>query len=110
MTRAEEMVGRLMDGRPSLAVPLVPVESRESFVYFIQEHPGGNIKIGVALDVEARCALLQIGNSRELRVVGMIPGSYETERKIHDEFESAWVRGEWFRPTAALLLLLRRLR
>lgn len=96
-----------MGDRPLQDPPLIP-KSRESYVYFIQEWPRGNIKIGVAIDVEARLTLLQTGNSQELRVIGGIAGSYALERRIHDEFESAWVRGEWFKPTSELLFFIQR--
>jgi hypothetical protein len=69
---------------------------RVSRVYFMQARDGGPIKIGYSVDVEARRALLQIGNPDELVVIATVPGGAREERAIHRVLERTRVRGEWF--------------
>ena len=65
-----------------------------AFTYAIADGDG-LIKIGIACDVEARLAILQTGNARELRVVGVMDGNHENQ--LHERFASYRVRGEWFK-------------
>lgn len=78
-------------------------ETGPGFVYFIQAGNAGPIKIGWALnDVVGRLAVLQIGSWEELRLLGVIPGSQEDERRLHASFAHARIRGEWFRASKVL--------
>ena len=71
------------------------------FVYFIRAGNRGAIKIGVAEDVDARVATLQVGNAFKLNVIAMIPcdcreQAQNMEQSIHRFFNRQRIRGEWF--------------
>lgn len=67
-------------------------------VYFVQEGDDGPIKIGVANDPFARLRECQVGNPRELNLLGVYVGGYPEERMLHRRFAAGRIRGEWFRP------------
>jgi hypothetical protein len=66
------------------------------FVYFIQDGENGPIKIGLSNEPDKRIGKLQTGNPRELFLRHVIPGDRAVEHQLHDRFEPARVRGEWF--------------
>lgn len=69
-------------------------------VYFIGD--GDAIKIGVAKNPLRRLTELQIGNPRELKLLGSFKGSYRDEVDLHMIFYGYWIHGEWFRDHAEL--------
>lgn len=73
------------------------------FVYFIQAGEGGPIKIGVASKWETRFSKLRADNHEEVRLVGFLDGDKQIEAGLHDRFAPDHIRGEWFRPSPALL-------
>jgi hypothetical protein len=60
------------------------------------------IKIGMAVDVEARFRSLQASNPHPLEMVAIIPGGRAVERALHVQFAAYRHRDEWFREEAAL--------
>lgn len=62
-------------------------------LYFIQEGDCGPIKIGRG-DPASRLRTLQIGNPRELRIVGCLENVGYTEAFWHRAFEAYSMRGE----------------
>lgn len=72
-------------------------------VYFIQSEAGGLIKVGVAVDVHARVALLQMGSPVTLCVLATQPGGRALESALHRHFGSYRRHGEWFEPGPELL-------
>lgn len=66
------------------------------YVYFIQSGPDGPVKIGLSNKPERRINQLQTGNPDELVMRHVIPGSLEVEQRLHQRFEPARIRGEWF--------------
>lgn len=72
-------------------------------VYFIQAGEGGPIKIGTAIDVARRLLVLQTGNVEPLTLLCDFEGGPEEERRLHRLFAADHLRGEWFRPSAAVL-------
>lgn len=71
----------------------------KSNVYFISD--GEFVKIGVAQDYEKRLNVLQIGNARELKVLGILPCennniAYKVESCLHMYFYKYRKTGEWF--------------
>lgn len=77
-------------------------------VYFVQAACGGPIKIGRAKDIEIRLKSLQSGNPELLVVLAVLWGSWHREeRQLHQQFASAHLRGEWFRPTDELLACIK---
>lgn len=77
-----------------------------SYVYFIECDDGGvrPIKIGYSFDpIGTRLVDLQIGSPWPLKVMFVTPGHAELERSLHAEFLYERMRGEWFRPSRAIL-------
>jgi hypothetical protein len=67
-----------------------------TFIYFIQSGEHGPIKIGLSNGPNRRLPQLQTGNPDELLLRHVIPGDLGVERKLHQRFEPARIRGEWF--------------
>jgi Meiotically Up-regulated Gene 113 (MUG113) protein len=67
-----------------------------TFIYFIQSGEDGPIKIGLSNRPERRVPELQTGNPRELLMRHVIPGNLAVEQQLHQRFEPARIRGEWF--------------
>jgi hypothetical protein len=81
----------------------------EGFVYFVtEETPGGlgYLKIGRSKTPENRIADMQVGNSRQLTLVGCLEGGAELERSFHQLFGQLRHRGEWFLYTESLKALV----
>jgi hypothetical protein len=77
----------------------------EPAIYFVQCWPSDGtryVKIGTAIDVQARIRELQCGNPIELELLGTIVGGRKTEAWIHRRFAELRVGGEWFELRDAL--------
>lgn len=74
-----------------------------SFVYFISEAAGGPVKIGRGVDPSARLSELQVGNHRELVLLGAVKEHDGLEGHLHDRFWLSRLRGEWFARTPELI-------
>ena len=73
-------------------------------LYFIQEDEDGPIKIGwTNMDVAARMAAFQTGNSHHLRLLGELDLLPEYEKFWHGRFERFQKKSEWFWPAPELL-------
>jgi hypothetical protein len=77
-------------------------------IYFIQSGPAGPIKIGTTVDLDRRLRSLQIAHSVRLTVLGTVPGDAVQEAALHAELAADRIRGEWFRPSHAVLAALAR--
>lgn len=75
-------------------------------IYFIRSNHQ-YIKIGTAVDVSSRRKSLQTGSPVKLKVKAVLPGSYETERGLHEMFSHIRHNGEWFRYTDEMKWFLR---
>lgn len=79
-------------------------QPRVAFVCFIQAGESGPIKIGFADNPIARMASLQTGHYQELRLLWATGGKTEGyEQHLHSRYALDRIRGEWFRPSPALL-------
>ena len=78
-------------------------EPYEGVVYFIQGESGGPIKIGHSFDAKKRLRSLQTGHPDKLVLLGSFYGSQYDEHKLHEEFTSYRLRGEWFHPVERLI-------
>jgi hypothetical protein len=77
---------------------------RNKVIYFIRGETTGNIKIGyTGRSAESRLRGFQVGCSERLSVLAVMPGDKATERKLHRQFRSLCVHGEWHRPEERLL-------
>lgn len=74
-------------------------------LYFIQEGPGGAIKIGWTSNCpHRRRDNLQIGNSHDLVLLGILPDvPMSAEAEWHERFRPYLKRSEWFWPAGELL-------
>jgi DNA polymerase IIIc chi subunit/predicted transcriptional regulator len=83
-------------------------QSSGGFVYFLATEYREFIKIGFSTSVVDR--VYQLGTERptgsEIRLLGCIPGTYQTERWFHKRFDAYRDKGEWFRSCPELSLLL----
>ena len=70
---------------------------KETYVYFVLAESLHAVKIGFTYDVQARLRELQVGLPVKLRLLGTIPGTFQTEKDLHRKYSSLWLRGEWFR-------------
>lgn len=77
-----------------------------SEVYFIQQGNFPLIKIGWALDAEQRCRGLQCGSPHDLRVLCVVPGPPQLERRMHRRFAQWRARSEWFFASPDLLTMV----
>jgi len=78
------------------------VAKQPTYVYFIQQGYG-SIKIGVSHDVAGRCAQMQTGTSKRLRVIAQFPfhsrsDAFAMERSLHAAYAHLRTNGEWFKP------------
>jgi Meiotically up-regulated gene 113 len=88
--------------QPPVPSPTRRLKKPKSHVYFTENGPDF-IKIGFSTDPNSRRSQLQTSTPYELRVVLAIPGTMETEKKLHKRFQHLRVRGEWFRKDPELL-------
>jgi len=72
-------------------------------IYFVRAGAKGPVKIGYAVSVAERVALLQTGNHLPLLLLGVYPGTVALESMLHAKFARERIRGEWFKPSARLL-------
>jgi len=66
------------------------------YLYFIQSHKTGHIKIGRAKDPHKRIRELQTGNGEELRLIAFFQGWAWRERYLHEHLKDFRLSGEWF--------------
>lgn len=76
-------------------------------IYFIQRSSDSCIKIGTTIDLRQRFAALKMEQSCPLKILGVMPGEYEHESKLHQIFSSLRKQGEWFYPDPLLLEFIR---
>lgn len=69
------------------------------------------IKIGYTADATAdtRLATLQTGNHLPLFLLAFGPGTLADEQELHTLHRADNIRGEWFKPTTAVLMSASRL-
>ena len=79
-----------------------------SAVYFLVEGFGDArlVKVGRTIDTERRLAELQTGNGRKVRYLGWIPGGSKEERAIQVAMSEFHERGEWYRLTDEVKVLI----
>lgn len=70
-------------------------------IYFV-ERADGLIKIGKAKNYRRRVGQLQ-SEYGQLKILGLIEGSYKEEKRLHAQFKSVRITGEWFNAEESLL-------
>jgi len=72
-------------------------------VYFFKCLDCGLIKVGTSHDYRKRRTQIERTSEHVLDILGTVFGDRWTEAQIHGTFGRDRVRGEWFRPSPALL-------
>lgn len=84
---------------------LAPVVERVGFVYLIGHESA--VKIGWSDRHPAapggRLGELQTATYHELRLMGLVEGTFSLERRVHSMFAVHRLRGEWFVPAQQIL-------
>lgn len=68
---------------------------RVGVIYFIKS--GALVKIGFTTALEQRMEKLRSGNPHEMKLLGSMPGTDDTEFFLHQMFAAYRATGEWFR-------------
>lgn len=76
-------------------------------VYFITCRHTGTVKIGSSVEPRARLKELQTAHPFELKVEAVLPGGCAEERDMHRRFADERLKGEWFKLTDMLELIIR---
>ncbi len=101
----------LIEGAPVKPQPKTePEPPKRDCVYFVQARHLGLIKIGFSGNPQKRLNSLKTGSPDELNILKVIKGSPRLEAELHRRFASDRVRGEWFKPSAALLSFIQTLK
>lgn len=67
------------------------------YVYFVEETPESDVKIGFTESLDQRLMELQIGNSHILTYRYVIPNvDISFEKAVHEICKLFWKQGEWF--------------
>lgn len=101
----EDQTGRMYDEPWARRKAHTPqARGTATFIYFIQAGGSdGPIKIGVSNAPHLRLAELQTGMPNELVLLATRHGNNRAEKELHQRFAADRIRGEWFRPSAAVL-------
>lgn len=89
------------------SIPIPTAGGNPGFVYFIQAHDNGPIKIGFAIDIKQRLKALQTASFVPLRLVGFVSGSYDLERQNLARFATHKLIGEWHLAVDELIAFIR---
>ena len=77
---------------------------RRGFVYFVQRMDTCEVKVGFSAILTHRLWRIADDEGAEIRVLGVIPGTYELEQELHKHFAGARVRGrEWYFPSQEIM-------
>jgi hypothetical protein len=91
--------------------PPKPPPPLKGVVYFLKNGERDRVKIGFSSRYSARHATLQGASCDDLTLLGTIPGTLKSERKMHTRFKAQRIhpRREWFRVEGALAKFLKTL-
>ena len=93
--RQREKVRAALSHEKKLREEMADPSPKIGVVYFIKS--GDKVKIGFTRDIDGRLAPLQSGNPHEMRLLGTIPATDDTEAFFHQMFAAQRVVGEWFK-------------
>lgn len=66
------------------------------FVYVIQAMGTNRIKIGFSVEPDKRIKELRTGSAQSLQILAKLPGTRETEKRLHRALAEYRQGGEWF--------------
>lgn len=85
------------------------LSSNRDLVYFIQDEDTKYIKIGHSRNLKKRLNSMQTGSSSKLKLLVWEDVGRAGEKQLHSIFSNSRVRGEWYKPTIALLTYINEL-
>jgi hypothetical protein len=95
---------KLMLLSPQGSEPILIHTFHAQHLYFIQDTESQAIKIGISVHPEIRRKQLSAELRKNLQILFIIPsGGPEGEARLHQQFRSLRIHGEWFRPAPELL-------
>lgn len=94
-------------GAPNENRPLPKARVPRGVVYFVKNGVRDRVKIGFSEGHKTRLGALQNASPDELSLIGTIPGTIKTERKMHKRFAEYREKGEWFRIEGTLAKFLK---
>jgi hypothetical protein len=72
------------------------LKAKKMWVYFARAGRTSRVKIGTTSNIAGRMNGLAHPLIGKLRILGLVPGGYEVESRMHQRFEAYHVKGEWF--------------
>lgn len=84
-----------LEGEPPYQMAF-PFEAGREMVYFIHAPEVHRVKIGTTTDIDKRLSQMQTGSPTQLRVIKLLPGGRDEERRWHHRFAEKRIEGEWF--------------
>lgn len=94
-------------GTPGDRPPVPKARVARGVVYFIKNGVRDRVKIGFSEGHKARLSSLQNASPDALALIGTIPGTIKTERRMHKRFREYREKGEWFRIEGTLAKFLK---
>jgi len=88
------------DRKPGSEAALV--DSRNTWIYFIEMHDGKAVKVGRADNVWRRLGQLQNAHPHDLKLLSFLEGPPNLEFVIHAALQGHNISREWFRPNEHL--------
>jgi hypothetical protein len=84
-------------GKGRRAAPKAPPSNKPGWIYLMLAKGAKAIKIGFSTKYpSARKRTLQTGNPHELKLIMLVQGTVQDERRYHEQFAHLRIRGEWF--------------
>ncbi|MEZ2410488.1 GIY-YIG nuclease family protein [Bosea sp. RCC_152_1] len=93
-SRAVELYEGMRNARKEIDGPVLTPSRRQGYLYFLMT--ARFVKIGFSTQPFGRASALKTGLADEMTAFVIIKGKRSDERRLHDEFAGARVRGEWF--------------
>lgn len=72
------------------------------WVYFLESQANLYIKIGWTVNLDRRFRTISTMSPVPIKVLGVMAGGEEVERKVHFRFSESCHHGEWFEPSDSL--------
>lgn len=94
-------------GKPDPSRPLPKARVPKGVVYFVKNGVRDRVKIGFSEGHKNRIASLQNASPDALALIGVLPGTIKTERRLHKRFQEYREKGEWFRIEGTLAKFLK---
>lgn len=78
-------------------------------VYFLKNGASGRVKIGFSEQHRVRMTTLQGASPDDLSLIGVLPGTMKSEKRLQRRFAKYKIRGEWYRVEGELAKFIKTL-